>query len=50
MTVLATEDLVDWSNAKLVEMLFDPSDGTWKPADDIDRPAMFFKWRLDLAK
>ena len=45
-TVLATEDLADWSNAKRIEMRYNPSDGTWKPADGIDRPAMFFKWQI----
>ena len=48
VTVLATEDLSDWSNAKLIEMLYDPADNTWRPADGIDRSAMFFKWRVDL--
>ena len=50
VTVLATEDLSDWSNAKLIEMLYDPADGTWKPADGIERPSMFFKWRVDVTE
>ena len=48
VTVLATEDLSDWSQAELVEMRYDPSDGTWRPADGVDRPAMFFKWSIDV--
>ena len=47
---LATEDLLDWSQAKLIEMIYNPSDGTWKPADGIFRPAMFFKWRVEIAE
>ena len=43
VTVLATEDLSDWSDAKLIEMKYDKNDGTWKPADGVERPAMFFK-------
>ena len=49
VTVLASEDLMDWSSAKLIEMRYDQSDGTWKPADGIDRPTMFFKWRIETA-
>ena len=49
VTVLATEDISDWSQANLIEMIYDPSDGTWKPADGIFRPAMFFKWRIETA-
>ena len=48
VTVLATEDISDWSNAKLIEMQYDASDGTWHPADGIDRPKMFFKWSLTI--
>ena len=50
VTVLATEDLTDWSNAKLVEMLYNPSDDTWKPDVAIPPPAMFFKWRVDITE
>jgi hypothetical protein len=50
VTVLATEDLSDWSQAKLIEMRYEPSAGIWKPADGIDRPAMFFRWRIDIAR
>ena len=50
VTVLATDDLSDWSQAKRIEMIYDPSDGTWKPADGIERPAMFFKWRIDVTR
>ena len=46
VSVLATEDLSDWSNAKLIPMRYDATTGTWRPADGIDRPAMFFKWRI----
>ena len=48
VTVLATEDLTDWSNAKLIEMRYNESDGTWKPADGSEPPKMFFKWRVDI--
>ena len=48
LTVLATTNLADWSQAELVEMRYDPADGTWRPADGIDRSAMFFKWRIDV--
>lgn len=50
VTVLATEDLLDWSEAKLVEMLYNSSDGTWKPADDSDMPKLFFKWRITVSE
>ena len=46
VSVLATEDLSDWSNAKIIPMSYDATTGTWHPADGIDRPAMFFKWRI----
>jgi hypothetical protein len=46
VTVLATEDLADWSGAKLVPMAHDASDGTWKPAVVERPPRLFFKWRI----
>ena len=46
VTVLATEDLNDWSDAKLVPMTYDKSDGTYKPADGERPPRLFFKWRI----
>ena len=48
LTVQATEDLADWSDAKLVPMAYDDGDGTWKPADGVERPAMFFRWRVNV--
>ena len=47
VSVLATEDLSDWSDAKLVPMVYDASDGTYKPADGESLPSrLFFKWRI----
>ena len=46
VTVLATEDLADWSDAKLVPMAYEKSDGTWHLVDDYPPPKMFFKWRI----
>ena len=46
VTVLATEDLRDWSDAKLVPMSYDASDGTYKPAGGVFPPMLFFKWRI----
>ena len=46
MTVLATEDLADWSDVKLVPMAYDASDGTYKPAVAERPPRLFFKWRI----
>jgi hypothetical protein len=46
VTVLATEDLSDWSDAKLVPMVYDASDGTYKPADGESLPRLFFKWAI----
>ena len=46
VTVLATEDLTDWSNAKLIPMVYDDVDGTYKPAGDECPPRLFFKWRI----
>ena len=46
VTVLATEDLNDWSDAKLVPMAYEKSDGTWHLVDDNPPPKMFFKWRI----
>ena len=46
VTVLATEDLADWSDAKLVPMAYEKSDGTWHLIDDNPPPKMFFKWRI----
>ena len=48
VTVLATEDISDWSDAQLIEMRYDESDGAWHPADGADHPAMFFKWRVGI--
>ena len=56
VTVLATEDLNDWSDAKLVPMAIDRDDGTWKPAeslavpDFVYPPKMFFRWRIDFER
>ena len=50
VTVLATEDLNDWSPAALVPMALDALDGTWKPAESLADPnyvypsTMFFRW------
>jgi hypothetical protein len=46
VTVLATEDLADWSGAKLVPMAYDASDGTYKPAVAERPPRLFFKWSI----
>ena len=46
VTVLATEDLADWSDAKLVPMAYEKSDGTWHLVDDNPPSKMFFKWRI----
>ena len=47
-TVYATTDLTDWTN--LVPMRHDILDDTWKPADGVVRPAMFFKWRVEVER
>ena len=47
VTVLATEDLTDWSNAKLVPMAYDKVDDTYKPTNGVYPNQMFYKWRLD---
>ena len=46
VTVLATEDLTDWSDAKLVPMTYEKSDGTWHLVDDNPPPQMFFKYSI----
>ena len=50
VTVLATEDLTDWSNAKLIPMVYDDVDGTYKPAGDECPPRLFFKWRITIGE
>jgi len=46
--IIATEDLKDWEH--LVPMRYNALDDTWKPADGINRPAMFFKWRINVVR
>ena len=46
VTVLATEDLSDWSPAKLVPLAYDAWDGTYKPAVVERPPRLFFKWTV----
>ena len=47
VTVLATKDLGDWSDEKLVPMAFDDGDGAWKPAAGGCPPRLFFRWKID---
>jgi hypothetical protein len=47
VTVLATEDLGDWSDENLVPMAYDDGDGTWKPAAGSCPPRLFFRWKID---
>jgi hypothetical protein len=47
VTVLATEDLGDWSDENLVPMAYDDGDGTWKPAAGICPSRLFFRWKID---
>jgi hypothetical protein len=47
VTVLATEDLSDWSNA--AEYPVDPATGICLPDLDPVPPKMFFKWCLRIA-
>ena len=47
VTVLATEDLGDWSDENLVPMSYDDGDGTWKPAAGVCPSRLFFRWKID---
>ena len=51
--VLATPDLTDWSNAKLVPMTKFATDGLWRPTASessgyVFPPQMFFKYTIDI--
>ena len=55
-TVYATTDLADMADPDpanwphRVQMRHDVLDDTWKPANGIYPPAMFFRWRIDLER
>ncbi|MBR4615180.1 MAG: hypothetical protein IKO55_06195, partial [Kiritimatiellae bacterium] len=44
----AKPDMADWTGR--IPMAYDIASDTWKPADGIHRPAMFFKWRVDVVR
>ena len=41
--LFATEDLSDWSDSKLIELMYDGPTRVWRTIDNTVRPAMFFK-------
>ena len=55
-TVYATTDITDMADPDpanwphRVQMRHDVLDDTWKPANGIYPPAMFFRWRIDLER
>lgn len=55
-TVYATTDLTDMAESDSakwqhrVQMRHDILDDTWKPADGVVRPAMFFKWSVEVER
>ncbi len=55
-TVYATTDLADMADPDpanwphRVQMRYDVLDDTWKPANGVCPPAMFFRWRIELER
>ena len=55
-TVYATTDITDMADPDpanwphRVQMRHDVLDDTWKPANGVYPPAMFFRWRIDLER